>query len=310
MTTAPGANAVAAPFPYFGGKRRIAGEVWRRFGRVDAYVEPFAGSLAVLLARPDVRGREIVNDSDGLLTNFWRAVRDAPDDVARHADDWINELDLHARHSAIIAARRGVTRRLRADPRFFDARLAGWWVWGLSQWIGGAWGHKAHARKPKVSCKNGVHVMAREDIRSVMRDLSLRLRRVMILCGDWSRCVTDACLFGTSGPSSAVAAVFLDPPYAHSTGRDKDIYAVESAGVSRDVLSGAVEYGRRPSVRIALCGLDGEHDPPDGWTTYAWSSGGGYHPKGRSNARRHAERVWFSPHCLSDACLFTRGGRP
>jgi len=23
-----------APFPYFGGKRRVAAEVWRRFGRV------------------------------------------------------------------------------------------------------------------------------------------------------------------------------------------------------------------------------------------------------------------------------------
>lgn len=37
-----------APFPWFGGKSRVAPQVWERFGDVDNYVEPFAGSLAVL----------------------------------------------------------------------------------------------------------------------------------------------------------------------------------------------------------------------------------------------------------------------
>lgn len=41
-----------APFPWFGGKSRVAHIVWERFGDVPNYVEPFAGSLAVLLRRP------------------------------------------------------------------------------------------------------------------------------------------------------------------------------------------------------------------------------------------------------------------
>lgn len=41
-----------APFPWFGGKTRASGLVWQRFGAVANYVEPFAGSLAVLLGRP------------------------------------------------------------------------------------------------------------------------------------------------------------------------------------------------------------------------------------------------------------------
>ena len=41
-----------APFPWFGGKSRVAHFVWPRFGNVGNYVEPFAGSLAVLLKRP------------------------------------------------------------------------------------------------------------------------------------------------------------------------------------------------------------------------------------------------------------------
>lgn len=42
-----------APFPYFGGKSRIADVIWQRLGDVANYVEPFAGSLAVLLQRED-----------------------------------------------------------------------------------------------------------------------------------------------------------------------------------------------------------------------------------------------------------------
>lgn len=43
---------LVAPFPYFGGKRRAAPMIWPRLGDTPNYIEPFAGSLAVLLARP------------------------------------------------------------------------------------------------------------------------------------------------------------------------------------------------------------------------------------------------------------------
>jgi site-specific DNA-adenine methylase len=38
-----------APFPWFGGKRQVAAELWRRFAGIANYVEPFFGSGAVLL---------------------------------------------------------------------------------------------------------------------------------------------------------------------------------------------------------------------------------------------------------------------
>ena len=43
-----------APFPYFGGKSKIAADVWARLGRPKQYVEPFCGSAAMLLAAPAV----------------------------------------------------------------------------------------------------------------------------------------------------------------------------------------------------------------------------------------------------------------
>ena len=32
------------------------------------------------------------------------------------------------------------SEKLSKDPRFYDAEAAGWWVWGISHWIGGAFG--------------------------------------------------------------------------------------------------------------------------------------------------------------------------
>jgi hypothetical protein len=64
-----------APFPYFGGKSKIVDLVWQHFGQVDNFVEPFFGSGAVLLGCPHPGHTETVNDADGLLANFWRAMR-------------------------------------------------------------------------------------------------------------------------------------------------------------------------------------------------------------------------------------------
>jgi site-specific DNA-adenine methylase len=127
-----------APFPWFGGKARAAALIWERLGDVDNYVEPFFGSGAILLGRPTLPGSETVNDLDCYLSNFWRAVQDAPDKVARFADWPVNEADLHARHLHLVNSEE-FRERVRTDPSFYDAKLAGWWVWGLSCWIGGGW---------------------------------------------------------------------------------------------------------------------------------------------------------------------------
>jgi len=125
--------------PWFGGKSKAAELIWERFGNTPNYVEPFAGSLAVLLARPYAPKTETVNDLDGLLSNAWRAIRADPDAVACHADQPVVEVDLHARHVALVTARADLTARLMADPDYYDARLAGWWIWGACNWIGSGW---------------------------------------------------------------------------------------------------------------------------------------------------------------------------
>lgn len=126
-----------APFPWFGGKSRVARSVWQRFGDVKSYVEPFFGSGAVLLARPmPFECCETVNDFDGLVCNFWRSIKAEPQAVAHYADWPVIESDLHSRHIWLVERKDSLQARLEAEPNYYDAKVAGWWVWGMSVWIG------------------------------------------------------------------------------------------------------------------------------------------------------------------------------
>jgi DNA adenine methylase len=70
------------PFPYFGGKQRIADQIVALFPQHDHYIEPYAGGLSVLMAKP-VSKLETVNDLDGDIMTFWRVLRDRPDELER-----------------------------------------------------------------------------------------------------------------------------------------------------------------------------------------------------------------------------------
>lgn len=133
-------SVLSAPFPYIGGKSRIASEVWEALGDVYTYVEPFAGSAAVLLNRPDHKNnREIINDIDGLIVNTWRSLAQYPYETAAYADWPVTESDLHARHVWLLGQRESMTSKLEGDPLWCDPQAAAWWLWGAALWIGGGW---------------------------------------------------------------------------------------------------------------------------------------------------------------------------
>lgn len=70
------------PFAYFGGKTMLADRIAALLPEHGHYVEPYCGSLAVLLAKQQVK-IETVNDLDEELVTFWRVLRDRPEDLAR-----------------------------------------------------------------------------------------------------------------------------------------------------------------------------------------------------------------------------------
>jgi DNA adenine methylase len=73
---------VKPPVTYYGGKTTIAARIVSLLPRHRHYVEPFAGSLAVLLAKPP-SPMETVNDIDRDLMTFWRVLRERPADLGR-----------------------------------------------------------------------------------------------------------------------------------------------------------------------------------------------------------------------------------
>lgn len=312
----------------------MAPVIWQRFGSVPNYVEPFLGSAALLLAREDWAGKiETVSDKDGLLANFWRAIKADPEAVALAADDIVSEVDLHAWHRTLIDERQPLTEKLMHDPGYFDARIAGRWVWGISAWIGGGWcadssitkkatpltdtgtgvhkrlpslgdgGRGVHRQLPHVgNAGRGVNRTGQGVLSGYFADLAARLRRVRICCGDWSR---------ITGPSVThklgVTGIFLDPPYSAEAKRDPDLYTTEDLNVAQAVATWCKANGGNSSLRIALCGYEGEHDMPPDWEVYQWKTKGGYsvgRKHGEANQNHKREVVWFSPHCLKQQTLF------
>lgn len=290
-----------APFPYFGGKSTIAPLVWSRIGDVENWIEPFFGSGAITLARPrsHTPRMETVNDIDAYVANFWRATAADPDAVAALCNWPVNECDLEARHKWLVEAvrKREHAERMRDDPDYYDAKIAGWWCWGLAQWIGGGWcagewngrgdddsrgrgthggdcakrphlgnaGRGVHRKRPHLSdAGRGEEARRGEVIREWFSALRDRLRNVRVACGDWRRvCDSDA----TTLSNSSTCGVFLDPPYSMTTddgrkNRNGDIYASDSdqdvCALVRDVREWCEKWGANPRMKIALCGYEGE----------------------------------------------------
>ena len=308
-------NTIKPPFPWFGGKQCVAGEVWRRFGIVETYVEPFFGSGAVLLGAPAPSRHEVVNDKDCLVANFWRAAQSAPGEVARIAGDPVNEADLTARHVYICEHISDLQPLVMADPEYYDITIAGYWLYSIRRWIGrgyasgkGAWGVRLGEdglkRLVKADGVNGVkgivtlqrprnkRIQGREEMNAMMDALSRRIAGVLVLCGDWSRGVTPA-----NFTSSGVGGVFLDPPYSSCRNIE---YRVDG-DVFPGIFSWCRENGAREDRRIAVCGYDGEYDSlvADGWSVYEWKANGGLaNQNKKGNDNKAKERIWFSPHCL------------
>lgn len=355
------------PAPWFGGKRKVATEVWKRFGKLTAYCSPFVGLGAVELACPpdQIPAYETINDLNGYIVNFYRAVQRFPRHVAYYANNPTSHADLVARHrwlvgtnwpqphldipqdyeteslrSAYIAGYYHTYKspydnfrfRIYNDPDFCDPKIAGWWVWGQSSWIGGGWcflpykenrgdldgvlqvspekpdipGHVPGVKnqRPQLGHHNGIHTHRKnKTITDYIEALSERFRMTRILAGDWVQAIKNSPTIDTA--PNGMIGVFLDPPYGVSD-RDNRLYAAESLTVAQDCLDWAKQHDTDRRFRIALCGYDGEHNELEerGWSVYAWDANGGMERrggKGKGTLNATRERIWFSPYCINES---------
>lgn len=268
------------PIPYFGGKSRAAPLVWQAFAAVNSYIEPFCGSAAVLLARPRRLRFETVNDAEGSVVNFLRALQADPRGVAAWCDRPRSEIELVACGKWLLSL--GLSARLRDDPGFYDIRAAGVWAWYMSCGIGAKVTGNPR-QQPRIIRQGVLGDGRRARLLSDLQALQERLRDVRILCGDWKVCL---------GPANQQAAwhtdpigVFLDPPY-----EGFEFYSEGKGSISAEVRAWAVEHGTDPAWHIVLCGYEGEHAMPEGWRAVPWKTVGRVSGKAR-------EVLWVSPHC-------------
>ncbi len=323
--------SLAAPFPYFGGKRRAAPTIWAALGDPSGYVEPFAGSAAVLLARPPHKGRrvETLNDADGWLVNMWRAIQHSPDAVADAAYGPVTEIDYHAR-LAWLQERRDddLVAWLEGDPTNHDPRAAGWWLYVMACGIGdpfggGPWrvvdgkladtrklphlgdaGQGVHRKLPHLgNAGRGVNRAlphlgnaGQGPLWVYMRALAERLKRTRITCGSWQRCVKPSVTRAGAGGDGS-RAILLDPPYSTSG----DLYAAsanDSGDISAEVRQWCITG--TTGLRVVLCGFEDEHDEllSHGWAKAVGKSGGGGGYNNTTVGAGRRERLWLSPDCL------------
>jgi hypothetical protein len=267
----------------------------------------------MLLARPGGAGKiEVVNDAAGAISNVWRAIQSAPDEVARWCDRPVNEVDMHAVHMWLVGRLTEMQEPLCSDMDYFDAKVAGLWLWGACIFIGGGWcgGIKrgrprpnmlsqgvvtCSTRLPSIGNDRGLNGVSAPPALEWLRRIAERLRGVKVCSGDWARVVTPSVLGkGKNVGGRTPTAVFIDAPYPHE-GRDPNLYAEEDALVWDQSREWAIANGDDPELRIAVCGYAGAAFPSP-WTELQWKAGRGY--AGEDNENRVRERVWLSPHCL------------
>ncbi len=183
-------TAVAPPFPYYGGKTRIAERIASALPPHSHYVEVFAGSLAVLLAKAPSTV-ETVNDLDHELMTFWRVLREQPEDLARAC-----ALTPHSRaeHRAALepaADQLEVARRLWV--RLSQGRMA--------KNVPTGWRQSA----PRWSMARALdgYVDRFAVIAERLARVSLECRPALALIADYGR-AEDVCLY-------------VDPPYLRGT---------------------------------------------------------------------------------------------
>lgn len=190
------AGPIKPPFTYYGGKTTLAPRIAELLPKYDHYVEPFAGSLAVLLAKEPAK-HETVNDLDGDLVNFWRVLRDQPEEL-----EWRAQMTPHSRAELELArnlddAETDIERARRVWVRLTQSRSnsmrhSGW------RYLVNPDG--AGISKPDYTSAYAARIPA----------AAKRLRGVSLECRDALEVVADY------GKSPGVC-IYADPPYLGST---------------------------------------------------------------------------------------------
>jgi DNA adenine methylase len=180
---------------WHGGKHYLAKKIVAMMPEHIHYVEPYAGSLAVLLERDPNGYSEVVNDLHGELTNFWRVLQ---------FEDSFDEF-----------------KRLAEAMPFSEPEFTGFYA-VPSHPTTRALGFFVRCRQSRAGCFHDFATLSRTRTRRGMNEqasawissidslpaVHARLRRVVILNRDALDVIAQQ--------DSERTLFYLDPPYLHS----------------------------------------------------------------------------------------------
>ena len=222
--------------PYYGGKRGYGKAEWIAsflpHTRESCYIEPFAGMAGVLLARAPVK-REILNDLNGRVINWWRAVRDEPEEFGRLLEftpfsraeyEWgLSAMD----NESLPPLRRALAFHVVVDQAINHGDARRGWKRTFSPIVGSMPLH-------------GIDTIAA---------LWQRLRYVQLEC-------QDACDLLDRVKDCDYTVIYVDPPYPTA---DTTVYAVRG-----------VDWERLANLLMAQRGAVGVSGYGDEWDRLGW----------------------------------------
>ncbi|HEV7701397.1 MAG TPA: DNA adenine methylase [Pyrinomonadaceae bacterium] len=213
---------------YYGGKFRLAKWIISHFPQHEHYVEPFGGGGSILFQKPESRV-ETYNDLDGDVVNFFRVVRDRPDDLVRAITltPWARDEFERCVSNYIEDCKENLAARLSyPDVDLENARRLYVRLW-MSRHAGtigtlSSWRRNMSKRSPA------------SDIRPrVIYDAAERLRKVQIENRDALKLIGEM--------DSGKTLFYLDPPYVTETRTNKKRYAHELTDAGHAAIAAAAK---------------------------------------------------------------------
>ena len=270
------------PLRYHGGKWRLAPWIISHFPKHVCYVEPYSGSASVLLRKP-ISPIEVYNDMDGGVVNFFKVLREQPNDLCRAIEltPWSREELAAAAEpcdDALEWARRRYVRSFQSRSQTNTKQSPGWKFQKSMQGMNviRLWNDASHLMLAAQRIKE-VHIEQDEALQVIQRY------------------DTSETLF------------YIDPPYLYTTrhrswaGR---AYAHEMDIEAHEALAEIIHHVQG---MVVLSGYDSElyQSLYSDWNTVSHAS-----TDGAGNQRK--EMLWLNPavsNALSQLTLFmTRGG--
>lgn len=180
---------------YFGGKFRLSKWILSQLPEHETYVEPFGGAMGVLLNKQPAHF-EIYNDLDGEVVNFFRVLRDHPDELIRLIT--LTPFSRKEQQEAMIekGGLEDIERARRLYIRSWQSHGG-----GRSKWKSG-WRYQYNNNRGKATISDWNEI---DHLWSIVA----RLKTVQIEC--------DHALKVMKRYDAADVLFYLDPPYMNST---------------------------------------------------------------------------------------------